>query len=322
MPLLEVRDLTLYYDTPRGPVHAVDGISFALGEGEALGLVGESGSGKTSLGLALLRLLPKNVHTYAGSVVLEGQELMTLSDEEFRRKIRWKKVAMAFQGAMNVLNPVLKIWLQVAEPLLAEGTPKAQTRTRVEELLELVGLSRDVADRYPHELSGGMKQRVVLAAALVLSPKVVILDEPTSALDVSIQAQIMNLLKRLKRELGLSYIFITHDIALASDLCDHLAIVYAGQITEIGTAEQVLLKPEHPYTQGLLASIPRLRSPQLPSFIPGAPPDPADLPPGCRFRPRCPYAFERCEELPPLLQGEDSEHQARCWLLAGYGRKK
>jgi oligopeptide/dipeptide ABC transporter ATP-binding protein len=322
MVLLEVRDLVLYYDTPRGPVHAVDGISFDLHEGKALGLVGESGSGKTSLGLALMRLLPKNVHTYAGSIELEGTPLMALSDEGFRRTIRWKKIAMAFQGAMNVLNPVLKIWLQVAEPLLAEGTSRRRARARVEELLELVGLPQDVADRYPHELSGGMKQRVVLAAALVLSPKVVILDEPTSALDVSIQAQIMNLLKRLKRELGLSYIFITHDIALASDLCDRLAIVYAGQITEVGTAEHVLLEPEHPYTQGLLASIPRLRSPQLPSFIPGAPPDPADLPPGCRFRPRCPYAFERCEEMPPLLQGKGPEHQARCWLLAGHRARK
>ena len=322
MPLLEVRDLVLYYDTPRGPVHAVDGISFDLHEGKALGLVGESGSGKTSLGLALLRLLPKNVHTYKGSVKLEGQELMTLSDEEFRRQVRWRKISMAFQGAMNVLNPVLKIWLQVAEPLLADGVPKAQARARVEELLELVGLSRDVADRYPHELSGGMKQRVVLAAALVMSPKVVILDEPTSALDVSIQAQIMNLLKRLKRELGLSYIFITHDIALASDLCDHLAIVYAGQIVEIGTAEDVLLKPEHPYTQGLLASLPRLHSTQLPSFIPGAPPDLVHPPTGCRFRPRCPKAFARCTDLPPPLPGHSSDHLVRCWLLEGHGSRK
>ena len=322
MAILEVRDLYLYYDTPRGPVHAVDGVSFDLPEGSALGLVGESGSGKTSLGLALLRLLPKNVHTYKGRIVLEGRELMALSDEEFRRKIRWRKIAMAFQGAMNVLNPVVKVWLQIAEPLLLEGTPRARARARVEELLELVGLAKDVADRYPHELSGGMKQRVVLAAALVMNPKVVILDEPTSALDVSIQAQIMNLLKRLKRDLGLSYVFITHDIALASDLCDYMAIVYAGQIVELGTAEQVLLEPEHPYTQGLLESIPRLRSTKLPSFIPGAPPDPVDLPQGCRFRERCPKAFERCTEMPPLLQGKGTGHEVRCWLLTGHGPRK
>ncbi len=317
MAILEVRDLYLYYETPRGPVHAVDGVSFELPEGSALGLVGESGSGKTSLGLALLRLLPKNVDTYKGSIRLEGRELMELSDEQFRREIRWRKIAMAFQGAMNVLNPVVKVWLQIAEPLLLEKTPRPQARARVEELLELVGLSKDVADRYPHELSGGMKQRVVLAAALVMNPKVVILDEPTSALDVSIQAQIMNLLKRLKRELGLSYIFITHDIALASDLCDYLGIAYAGQIVELGTSEQVLLEPEHPYTQGLLESIPRLRSTRLPSFIPGAPPDPVDLPEGCRFRERCPKAFERCTEMPPLLQGKGAGHEVRCWLLAG-----
>jgi oligopeptide/dipeptide ABC transporter ATP-binding protein len=315
MALLEVRDLKLYYETPLGPVRAVDGVSFDLREGEALGLVGESGSGKTSLGLALLRLLPRNVHTFAGSVKLDGVELMDLSDEPFRRKVRWRQISMAFQGAMNVLNPVLKIWLQVAEPLLADGASRRRARARVEELLELVGLSKDVAGRYPHELSGGMKQRVVLATALVMSPKVVILDEPTSALDVSIQAQIMNLLKGLKSELGLAYIFITHDIALASDLSDRLGIAYAGQLVELGTAEQVLLEPTHPYTQGLLASIPRLRSHTLPSFVPGAPPDPAYLPPGCRFRPRCPHAFERCGEMPPLLPAKSREHVARCWLL-------
>ncbi len=315
--LLDVKELKLYYDTPRGPVRAVDGVSFALKEGEAMGLVGESGSGKTSLGLALMRLLPKNVHTYTGRVVLEGEDLMALGDEEFRRRVRWRKISMAFQGAMNVLNPVLKVWLQIAEPLLADGVPKAQARARVEELLELVGLARDVADRYPHELSGGMKQRVVIAAALVMSPKLVILDEPTSALDVSIQAQIMNLLKRLKRELGLSYLFVTHDIALASDLCDSMAIVYAGQIVEIGTAEDVLLRPEHPYTQGLLASLPRLHSTRLPSFIPGAPPDLVRPPAGCRFRPRCPKAFKRCTEPPPPLPvpGHGPDHLVRCWLV-------
>ena len=318
MPLLEVRDLTLHYATPRGPVRAVDGVSFALEAGEALGVVGESGCGKTSLALALLRLLPRNVHAYGGSVRLGGTELLALAEDEFRRRVRWRQISMVFQGAMHVLNPVLKVGVQVAEPLRAMGVGKRQAAARVEELLELVGLPREVAGRYPHELSGGMKQRVVIAAALVLSPSVVVLDEPTSALDVSVQAQIMNLLKRLKAELGLAFLFITHDIALASDLCDRVALAYAGHLVEVGSAEQVLLAPAHPYAQGLLASVPRLRSRTPPTFIPGTPPDLAELPAGCRFHPRCPYAFARCAEPPPLLPRADG-HLARCWLLAEAG---
>jgi peptide/nickel transport system ATP-binding protein len=217
---------------------------------------------------------------------------------------------------MNVLNPVLKVGYQIAEPLLQDlRISKESAFARVKEILKLVGLPPETAERYPHELSGGMKQRVVLATALVFNPQLVILDEPTSALDVSVQAQIMNLLKSLKSEMELTFIFITHDIALASDLCDRLGIAYAGQLVEEGPIEEVLKHPAHPYTQGLLASIPLLRSDQPPSFIPGAPPGLVDPPQGCRFAPRCPYAFARCAQPPPPFI-TSSGSRAFCWLLA------
>ena len=223
---------------------------------------------------------------------------------------------MVFQGAMNSLNPVLKVGHQVAEPFLVGNKgQKKQARERVLELFELVRLPEEIFHRYPHELSGGMKQRVMIAMSLILNPSLVILDEPTSALDVSIQAQMMNLLKNLKRDLRISFIFITHDIALASDLCDRIAVMYAGEIVEIGGAEEMLVTPRHPYTQKLLNSIPRLRSKEVPQFIPGAPPDLANPPPGCRFHPRCPFAFEPCDgESPPNFTVKEG-HEARCWLL-------
>lgn len=314
MPLLDVRDLTLHYSTPRGPVRAVDGVSFALeGGGEALGLIGESGSGKTSLGIALMRMLPKNVAQYSGQILFQGRDLMGLSDNELRYGVRWKQISMVFQGAMNAFNPVIRVGDQVAERMWVEGIAKPDARKEVERLLERVGLPSDVYGRYPHELSGGMKQRVVIAMALALKPPLVILDEPTSALDVVVQAQIMNLLKDLKRELGLSMIFITHDPALASDLCDRVAVVYGGQVREAASTEALLGQPLDPYTQGLLASIPRLHSDQEPSFLRGAPPDLVNPPKGCRFAERCSRAFEACAE-PPVLLEPTPAHQVRCWL--------
>jgi oligopeptide/dipeptide ABC transporter ATP-binding protein len=308
----------MYYATQGSPVRAVDGISFQMETGQALGIVGESGSGKTSLTLALMRLLPKNATGYRGQVMLDGDNIMELPDEEFRRLIRWRKMSMVFQGAMSSLNPVLKVGHQVAEPFLVENKGQNKlAQERVLELFDLVRLPEEIVNRYPHELSGGMKQRVMIAMSLVLNPSLVILDEPTSALDVSIQAQMMNLLKDLKRDLGISFIFITHDIALASDLCDSIAVMYAGEIVEIGSAEDMLLRPKHPYTQRLLESIPRLGSSEAPKFIPGAPPDLTNPPTGCRFHPRCPLAFEPCDrESPPAfnIQGEEG-HEARCWLL-------
>ena len=312
--LLEVRDLIVEYATARGPLRAVDGVSFDVHEGRALGVIGESGSGKTSLALTLMRVLPRNATLVGGSVRLGGQELGALSDEDFRRMVRWSRMAMVFQGAMHSLNPVIRVGDQIGERLRADGIAQPAVRTRVEELLGRVGLSVSTASRYPHELSGGMKQRVMIATALTHDPALLILDEPTSALDVSIQAQIMNLLKELKAERHITMLFITHDLALASDLCDDIAVMYAGQLRELGSAEEVLARPLDPYTQGLLASIPSLHDEQPPRFLAGAPPDLRVPIAGCRFTARCPFVFEPCDREPPPFLEVRSGHWARCWL--------
>jgi len=316
-PLLDIHHLHLYYADRKGPVRAVDGISLTVAkQGQAIGIVGESGSGKSSLAAAMMRLLPTNVARYDGKVLLRGADIAQLSDHHFRHEIRWRQIAWVPQGALNGFNPVVRVGEQIIEPAVVNGVmPRRAARERAEELLTLVGLPAEIYTRYPHELSGGMKQRAMIAGALILQPPLIIMDEPTSALDVSVQAQIMNLLKRLKRELGLSIIFITHDIALASDICDTLAVVYAGELVEIGSAEQMLLAPSHPYSQKLLASIPRLHDPQMPAFIPGAPPDLREPPTGCRFHPRCPHVFARCKgEAPPLFTPQPGQ-QSRCWLV-------
>ena len=313
--VLRVEDLRVHYSGGESPVKAVDGVSFSLNEGQALGIVGESGAGKSTLNLALLRLLPQNVVHFSGRMLLRGVDCFGMDDNTFRQKVRWREASMVFQGAMDSLNPVLKVGGQVDEPLRAAGVGKAEARARAEELFELVHLPASVYGRYPHELSGGMKQRVVIAMALVLKPRLVILDEPTSALDVSVQAQVMNLLKQLKRELGLTIVFVTHDIALACDLCDRLAVMYAGEFVEEGGIDEVIGAPAHPYTQKLLNSISRLDTDAMPEFIPGAPPDLSAPPSGCRFHPRCPHAFEPCgQHSPPAFSVSDG-HDARCWLL-------
>lgn len=316
MNLLKIHALQMYYSTQSEIVHAVDGVSLQIDESQALGIVGESGSGKTSLSLAIMRLLPSNTTHYSGQVILSGENIMELQDEEFRKTIRWRSIAMVFQGSMNSLNPVLKIGHQIAEPFLLDNKgQKRLAQERVKQLLELVSLPSEIVDRYPHELSGGMKQRVMIAMSLILNPSLVILDEPTSALDVSIQAQVMNLLKDLKNNLGISFIFITHDIALASDLCDRIAVMYAGEVVESGSTEDIFLRPQHPYTQMLLYSIPNLRSNVAPKFIPGVPPDLTRPPVGCRFYTRCPHAFETCISEKPQDYVVEEGHEAKCWLL-------
>ncbi len=319
-PLLQVQDLFLYYKAGKRPVHAVDGVSFTIEDrGQAVGIVGESGSGKTSMATALMRMLPKNVELFRGSIQLDGQELTTLSDEQFRRQIRWRKIAMVFQGAMNVLNPVVRVGEQVAETLIVGGgEPKKAALARADELLERVGLPAGIGNRYAHELSGGQRQRVVIATALIMNPELLILDEPTSALDVSVQAQIMNLLKDLKENPGISMIFITHDIGLASDLCDSIAVAYAGQQVEFGPADRVLVEPSHPYTGLLLSSLPRLHDPVPPTPMPGEPPDLSNPPSGCRFHPRCPYAFDPCPKIMPAEYPIDDGGHARCFLNDQY----
>ena len=315
--ILTVENLKLYYYTSKGVVKAVDDISFSLKKGETLGLVGESGCGKTTTGFALLKMPTPPGKIAGGKIVLDGIDITPLRENEMRRNIRWEKVSMVFQGAMNTLTPVYTIGKQMMETLQEHREmEREESRKRIEKYLNLVGLSGDIVKRYPHELSGGMKQRIAIATALFLEPKVIICDEPTTALDVIVQAQIINLLKDLKEKLDLSFIFITHDLATEAEVSDRIAVMYAGKIVEIGTNQQIYGEqgPCHPYTRNLLAATPRLHAKvnEL-SFIPGAPPDLLEPPSGCRFHPRCTLAMDKCkEEEPPLIEIED-EHMVACW---------
>ncbi|MFP3073681.1 MAG: ABC transporter ATP-binding protein [Caldivirga sp.] len=314
VPLLEVRNLSVNYTTMRGVVKALDRVSFDLDENETIAVVGETGSGKSTIAKAIVRVLEENARITGGEVIFEGVDVLKLSEEEFRRSYRWVKVAMVPQGSMNSLNPVLRVVDQMIEPLVLRGVPKVDAIKIAGEALESVGLPKDTLNRYPHQLSGGMKQRVIIAMAIQARPKLVILDEPTSALDVMTQANIMNLLKRLKREFKLSYIFITHDLALASELADKVLVLYAGRVAELGSADLVYTDPKHPYTQGLMTSVPTLREDKKLSFIPGEVPSLINPPSGCRFHPRCPYVMDICRrEDPPMINLKDGRKVA-CWL--------
>ena len=315
--VLEVRNLKMYYFTSKGVVKAVDNISFDLKKGEVLGLAGESGCGKSSLGFTLLGMPTPPGKIVDGSIKIDGREIVGLPEDVLRKEIRWQKISMIFQGAMNALNPVYTIGYQMIEPLIYhKGMSKEEALDRAQKYLELVGLDPEIVYRYPHELSGGMKQRVVIAMALLMEPSVVIADEPTTALDVIVQAQIINLMKRLKKELNLSMIFITHDLSILAEISDKVAIMYAGKIVEIGDSEKIYYEPAHPYTQKLLAAIPRLHEDvERLEFIPGQPPNLINPPKGCRFHPRCPYAMDVCKEQEPELKEIDKDHYAACWLL-------
>jgi len=316
--LLDVENLQMHYFTSKGAVRAIDDISFSLMAGETLGLVGESGCGKTSLGSSILRMPSPPGRYVSGRILVEGKDIIPLSEKEVRKDIRWEKISMVFQGAMNCLTPVYTIGKQMLETLnVHKEMPKPEAEALVKEYLGYVGLPPEVMERYPHELSGGMKQRAVIATALFLKPSIVILDEPTTALDVIVQAQIINLLKKLKRQFNLSFIFITHDLALEAEVADRICVMYAGKIVELGPSGQIFGKrgPAHPYTERLLAATPRLfKKVEKLQFIPGTPPDLITPPAGCRFNPRCNKAVARCrEEVPPLSEIE-SGHFAACWL--------
>lgn len=313
--LLQIEDLYLHFKTTQGDVQAVDGVNFDLGSNRAVVVLGESGCGKSSLAKAILRLLPRNAGKYAGHVYLDGKDVMQLSEEEFRQNIRWASISMVPQAAMNALNPVIRVGEQVSEPAIEHlGVGKAEALSLVKKMFQHVGVPEDFISRYPFELSGGMRQRVAIAMALITSPSLIILDEPTSALDVLTQANIFNVLKRLKKELGISFILITHDIATSSELADDVAVMYAGQIVEMSDAYRFFEKPLHPYAQKLMASVPRLHGTKEPEFIVGRPPSLINLPPGCRFADRCPFRFERCVEEPPLF--EKDNRKVKCWLYA------
>ena len=312
--LLQVRDLYLYFRTTKGSVQAVDGVSLDMMKDEALAVIGESGCGKTSFIRALLRLLPRNVGTYKGSVVLLGTDIMKLSDERFRSQVRWQQMSMVAQAAMNALNPVMKVGDQVSEPLVVHRKmPKKQALEQAAEMFRLVGVPSEFLSRYAFELSGGMRQRAILAMALITQPDLVILDEPTSALDMLTQANIMNVLKSIKQDLRQSFIFITHDVATTSELVDRGVVMYAGHIVEISTAEQFFLDPFHPYSQKLMASVPTLKEKKDLQFIPGQPPSLIKPPEGCRFAVRCEKRFDMCDQEPPLFDQEDGR-QVKCWL--------
>lgn len=311
--LLQIENLALHFKTTKGIVQAVDGIDFELDTNRAVVILGESGCGKTSLSKALLRILPRNVEKYSGKVFMQGTDVMALDDEEYRQNVRWVSISLVPQAAMNALNPVIKVGEQVAEPaMLHLGLSKTEALRIVQKMFQHVGVPLDFVERYPFELSGGMRQRVAIAMALVTSPNLIVLDEPTSALDLLTQANIMNVLKRIKRELGTSFILITHDIATSSELADEVAIMYAGQIVETGDAKDFFPAPLHPYSQMLMASVPRLRSESDPIFITGQPPSLMNPPSGCRFAARCPFRYEKCSEEPPVFQ--KGNRKVKCWL--------
>jgi len=311
--LLRIEQLRLHFRAAKGVVQAVDDVTFELKPNEAIVVLGESGCGKTSLAKAILRLLPRNVHTYSGQVWLNGKNIMELDDETYRKQVRWMQMSMVPQAAMNSLNPVIKVGDQVAEPTIAHFGVKKEAWNQARDVFQRVGVPVDFMQRYAFELSGGMRQRVAIAMALVTSPDVIILDEPTSALDVLTQANIMNVLKRIKQETETSYILITHDIATSSELADRVAAMYAGQIVELSDAGNFFTAPLHPYSQKLMASVPTLRQTKKLEFIPGQPPSLINPPKGCRFAARCTKKFDKCAEEPPLKDMGDGR-RVKCWL--------
>lgn len=314
--LLDVKNLTIDLMGRAGPLRVVSGVSFAIQPGEVLGLVGESGCGKSMTAMSLMRLLPPPPAQLGGQVLLEGRDLMALSEQEMRR-IRGSQIAMIFQEPTTSLDPVFTIGQQMIEAITAHRSMSAQEgRDIAVDRLEQVGIA-SAAKRlgaYPHQLSGGMRQRVMIAMALALHPKVLLADEPTTALDVTVQAQILELILELQRELHMGVLLITHNLALAAEVTDRVAVMYAGEIVEMAPTQRIFTSPRHPYTQGLLDSIPRLtRSTEYLPAIQGRVPDLRRLPPGCRFAPRCRYVTETCEERHPELERADDDHVIRCW---------
>ena len=299
--VLDVQELCTHYLTRDGEVKALDDATFELKRGESIGVAGESGCGKSTMAFSLLNQVQPPGEIMSGSIDLDGIEVTDLSEKEARKKIRWNKISMVFQGAMEILTPVYTVGHQMKEPLkYHRGIDGNEAREICEEYLELVNLDGSIFDRYPHELSGGQKQRIIIATSLLLEPNVVILDEPTTALDVVVEARIMNDLKRLRKELDIAMIFITHDLSILAEVSDKLAIMYAGWIVELGSANDIYKDPKHPYTEKLMSAIPDLHTDiDRLEYIPGVPPNLVDPPSGCRFHPRCHKAMEVCREMEP-----------------------
>ena len=309
MTFISVENLKTGYKTERGIVQAVDDVSFSLEDGESIGIAGESACGKSTLGLSIMRIVPDDSIS-SGDITIDGKSILKMSKSEFAKNVRWKDISMVFQGAMNSLDPVFTIEEQFVE-VLKQHRYDGDYKQKISEIVKSVGLTQDVLKKYPHELSGGMKQRIVIAMALLLKPKFVIADEPTTALDVLVQAQIINLLKKMKKD-GMSIMLITHDLAIISEVAEKIGIMYAGKMIEFGSASEIYKNPKHPYTQALLRSIPRLKGDKVIDYIKGTPPSLIQPPQGCRFYDRCPQAMEKCKkDVPKFKTGSG---YVSCWL--------
>lgn len=313
--LIEVKDLTVHYVLHSGTSEAVNHISLAMKKGETLGLVGETGAGKTTVALSIMGLLPvPPAQVQSGEIIFEGQDILKLSEKE-KKKIRGNKISMIFQDPMTALNPIDRVGDQIAEGImLHQSVSRKEAMQKACDIMEMVGIPAVRYSEYPHQFSGGMKQRIVIAMALVCNPELLIADEPTTALDVTIQAQVLDMINQLKKKLGTSILLITHDFGVVAEMCERVAVIYAGEIVEAGTLEQIFEFTSHPYTQGLFQSLPSLEDSKAKLIpIPGMMPDPADLPEGCKFADRCPVCEERCRKtLPPLAEMEP-EHLVRCF---------
>ena len=309
MTFISIENLTTRYNTSKGLVHALEDVTFAIDKGESIGIAGESACGKSTLGLSIIQMI-SNGKIYSGKIQFDGNSLLDVPDDEFNKTIRWKEISMVFQGAMNSLDPVFSIQQQFEE-VLKQHNFEGDSKQSILQSLNSVNLDESVLKKFPHELSGGMKQRVVIAMALILKPKFVIADEPTTALDVLIQAQIVNLFKKLKKD-GQSFMIISHDLAVLSEVAEKIGIMYGGQMIEFGTSEEIFLEPKHPYTKGLLESIPVLSKNTKPKFIPGIPPNLVNPSDGCKFYDRCPEAMEKCKKDPPKIKTKTG--YVSCWL--------
>ena len=323
MNILEVSDLKVYYSTIKGEVKAVDGVDLIVEQGKSVGLAGESGCGKTTLGLSFLKLLPTNGEIVSGSMLFEGSDVYKYNDNKFREDVRWNQISMIFQGAMNALNPVFKVEDQISEAIkLHDKTKKRRERLEIaRDLLKKVDIDPVMGSHYPHEFSGGMRQRAMVAMALACDPQLVIADEPTTALDVIVQKQLMDLLRRLKKEMNLSLVVISHDISVLAELCDYLNIMYAGKIVEWGEINEIFKNPQHHYTHGLISTFPTVEDKerkQTFEYIEGSPPNLLDPPSGCRFHPRCSRATDLCRKDPaPPMRPISGIHHVACHHTRG-----
>jgi len=314
-PLLSVQDLTLEYKTRKGFVSAVDGVSFDLQHTQSMGLVGESGCGKTTIAMSLMRLLADNAIIRKGKILLDGQDILQLSDQHLR-EIRWSRISMIFQAAMNSLNPVYRVGDQIIEALNHHQPHllQSESRQKVSDLFQLVGIDPQMMDRYPHEFSGGMRQRAVIAMSLVCDPSLIIADEPTTALDVIVQDQVLRELTRIQKALNMSMIYISHDIAVIAEVADRIGVMYAGRMAELSDTKTIFKSPRHPYTAALMSAFPSIVGPKVELVaLAGDPPDLLYPPSGCRFHPRCKYASEQCDKETPPFQSIAYDHYVACW---------